>query len=157
MFPFICNLSSICWSLFLDDWPHDHKRSGRKGFIYRPFLPFHSTSIKAVRAGTWRQEMKQGPGGVEITGFFFFFSMAHSTCLLIAPRTTHLGVACHRVSWLVAYQSSIKIMSPRLPCSLASLVGKMFSVGIPKWFLLVSSWHTAFYFYFFIFIFLGCY
>ena len=55
-------------------------------------LPHHCSSLKEVRAGTWKQELMQRPGWVLFTGLFtVLFSVACSAYCLIHLRTIFLG------------------------------------------------------------------
>jgi hypothetical protein len=90
---------------------HDQKyKLERKGLIQLT-LPYHCSLSKEVRtgtqAGTWRQELMQRPWRVLLTGLLL---MTCSTCFLIEPRTTCLGVAPPTVGWALHHLSLVKKM-----------------------------------------------
>ena len=66
-----------------------------------------SQDRNSSRAGIWRQELMQRPWRVLLTGLLL---MTCSTCFLIEPRTTCLGVAPPTVGWALHHLSLVKKM-----------------------------------------------
>jgi hypothetical protein len=96
---------------------------GRKGFVSW-VLPGNGSSLREVRAGTWRKELMQRPwSGVAS----WLALMACSACFPIKPRTTRPGMAPPTMgeAFPINYYSLRK-------CLTAGFYGSIFSVAVPS-------------------------
>jgi len=107
---------------------HDQKQIGeeRVCLVYTSILPSiteGSQDRNPNKAGTWRQELRQRPWRVLLTGLL---SMACWIWCLIESKTTSPGMEPSTISWALPHRSLIKKMS------LSSSHGNIFLIEVPS-------------------------
>lgn len=85
---------------------------GKKGFIWLP-LPYLHPSLRGVRAGTWRQELKHMPWR---KAAYLLAPPGLLSLFTYKPQDHLLREGSATVSWAPPHQSSIKTMPSRLAC-----------------------------------------